>query len=67
MSSTVSADEIEIGYHPDGYRIDKNAEPMYRYTRWTVSDNGQWTDPQPVCFHSMPQSGWTAEKTRRSK
>lgn len=56
--NTYSADEIEIGYHPDGYRIDKTASPMNRYTKWTILGSGEWTNPEPVCFHSFPADGW---------
>jgi hypothetical protein len=54
----VKATDIERGYHQDGFRIDKNALAMDRYTRWEVSSDGQWTDAKPVCFHSLPQDGW---------
>jgi hypothetical protein len=63
MKQTLKAREIKTGYHPSGYRIDKNASAMNRYTHWTISENGEWIDPQPVCFDSMPVDGWMkAEK-----
>ena len=58
QKQTFPADVIEIGYHPDGYRIDKTASAMDRYTKWDVSPDGKWTDPTPVCFHSLPENGW---------
>lgn len=58
MAQAFKANEIEIGYHPDGYRIDKTASPMNRYTKWDVSAEGRWSEPEPVCFDSLPQDGW---------
>ena len=50
--------DIEIGYHPDGYRIDKTASAMNRYTQWNISPEGEWENCKPVCFHSLPEDGW---------
>jgi hypothetical protein len=58
VAQVFKANEVEIGYHPDGYRIDRTASPMNRYTRWQVSAEGRWSDPEPVCFDSLPQEGW---------
>ena len=71
MEQTFEAKDIDIGYHPavgtttlsvrrgpEGYRIDRTASPMNRYTRWRITPDGRWLDPQPVCFDSMPQDGW---------
>lgn len=58
MAKTFSATEIEIGYHPDGYRIDKTASAMNRYTKWHIRDGGRWERPAPVCFDSLPTEGW---------
>jgi len=58
VAQAFKANEIEIGYHPDGYRIDRTASPMNRYTRWQVSPEGRWSGPEPVCFDSLPQDGW---------
>jgi hypothetical protein len=55
---TCPATEIEADYHPLGYRIDKGTDPLNRYTRWTIDDNGNWIDGKPVCFHSLPTEGW---------
>jgi hypothetical protein len=60
MSGQLRASEVETGYHPEGYRIDKTAAPMNRYTRWTVGADGRWSQPEPVCFDSLPEDGWTA-------
>jgi len=56
----LKAVDVEIGYHPDGYRIDKTASPMDRYTQWDISPEGEWTSPNPVCFHALPETGWIA-------
>ena len=58
MQQTFEAREVDIGYHPEGYRIDRTASPMNRYTRWRITPDGHWVDPEPVCFDSMPQDGW---------
>jgi len=58
MASVSGASEIETGYHPDGFRIDKTASPMNRYTRWKITPDGEWRDPTPVCFDSLPREGW---------
>jgi hypothetical protein len=60
MEQTFKATEITVGFHPDGYRIDKTASPMNRYTKWNIIE-GRWCDPKPVCFDSLPQSGWIAK------
>jgi hypothetical protein len=58
VDQTFDVAEIEIGFHPAGYRIDKTASAMNRYTRWNVSPGKRWSDPKPVCFDSMPKKGW---------
>lgn len=58
MIQTFDVTEIEVGFHPEGYRIDKTASPMNRYTKWQVSKENRWSDPGPVCFDSMPENGW---------
>jgi len=58
MSETFKAQDIETGQHPEGYRIDKTASAMNRYTKWTIQPDGQWSAPKPVCFDSLPQQGW---------
>jgi len=62
MEQTFRAVEIEIGYHPDGYRIDKTASPMNLYTGWEISDDGSWHSPNPVDFAELPQNGWFKAK-----
>ena len=52
------AKEIDIGYHPLGYRIDKTAPPMDRYTKWEIGSDGHWLNAIPVCFHALPEYGW---------
>lgn len=63
MDQTFNAAEITVGFHPDGYRIDKTASPMNRYTKWQILQGNQWRNPEPVCFNSLPQHGWFAKDT----
>lgn len=56
--NTFKAVDIDTGYHPEGYRIDKTASAMNRYTQWNVSADGKWDKPESVCFDSMPEDGW---------
>jgi hypothetical protein len=58
MDQTFDAADVEVGFHPAGYRIDKTASPMNRYTQWSVVPGQGWRDPKPVCFDSLPQKGW---------
>ncbi len=51
-------EDITCGYHPEGYMIDKNAEPLDRYTQWEVPPMREWKNKKPVCFHSLPKDGW---------
>ena len=55
---TYHTTEIETGYHPQGYRIDKRTKSLSRYTQWTINADGKWVDAKPVCFHSLPVDGW---------
>lgn len=52
------ATEINVGFHPGGYRIDKTASPMNRYTKWEILAGNRWAHPTPVCFHSLAEKGW---------
>jgi len=58
IAQTFNVTEITVGYHPAGYRIDSTASPMNFYTKWEIAEDGRWTNPQPVCFDSLPQDGW---------
>lgn len=58
MNTFLQADEVTVGYHPAGFRIDRTATPMHRYTQWRILDDGCWVDPRPVCFHALPEKGW---------
>jgi hypothetical protein len=58
MDKTYNAMDIQIGFHPEGYRIDKTAEPLNFYTQWQITEEGEWVDPKPVCFHSLPETDW---------
>ncbi len=58
MDQTFDATKIKVGFHPAGYRIDKTASAMNRYTKWNVAPGKGWCDPKPVCFDSLPQEGW---------
>jgi hypothetical protein len=59
MDSMLKAGDVVTGFHPNGYRIDKTASPMNRYTKWDI-DNNHWCNPKPVCFDSMPATGWVS-------
>ena len=61
MDQIFNAAEIIVGFHPDGYRIDKTASAMNRYTKWQILQGNQWRNPEPVCFDSLPQHGWFAK------
>ncbi len=61
MDSVLDARDVTIGFHPDGYKIDKTASPMNRYTRWDILPGNNWNNPKPVCFDSLPQKGWFAK------
>ena len=58
VDQTFNVTEIEIGFHSDGYRIDKTALPMNRYTKWDILQGNRWCNPTPVCFDSLPEQGW---------
>ena len=58
MDQTFDATEVEVGFHPAGYRIDKTASAMNRYTRWNVVPGRGWCEPEAVCFDALPQQGW---------
>ena len=60
MEKGHKASEINIGFHPAGYRIDKTASPMNRYTKWEILQGDKWCNPKPVCFDSLPRQGWFA-------
>lgn len=61
MEQTFSAKKINIRFHPDGYRIDKTASPMNRYTKWEILPGNRWSNPKPVCFDALPRKGWFAK------
>ena len=58
MEQTFKATDIDIGFHPDGYRIDKTASPINFYTKWQISEDGKWHSPEPVDFRAFPENGW---------
>ncbi len=60
MDSPLNASDVTVGLHPNGYKIDKTASAMNRYTKWEITENNQWKNPKPICFDSMPQEGWIA-------
>ncbi len=62
MDKTFKASDIQTGFHPDGYRIDKTASPIDFYTKWEITTEGKWINPKPVLFNSMPQEGWYKEE-----
>jgi len=61
MEQTCTAEQINIGFHPDGYRIDRTALPMKRYTQWQILPGNHWRNPKPVCFDALPREGWFAK------
>ena len=58
MDSLLEAKDVIVGFHPDGYRIDKTTTPMNRYTKWQILSANHWRNPKAVCFGSLPQQGW---------
>jgi len=58
MEKTYKVKEINIGFHPDGFRIDKTTSPINFYTKWQISDDGQWHSCRPVDFDVLPLEGW---------
>ena len=64
---TCQANEIDAGYHPLGFRIDKGADPLNRYTQWTMDKDGNWINSKPVCFHSLPTDGWIKAEKNNGK
>jgi len=60
MCVVLEASEVRVGFHPDGFRIDKTANAINRYTQWKIKSGNLWRSPKPVCFHSLPLSGWIA-------
>jgi len=58
MKETYKVKEIDTGFHPAGFKIDKTASPMNLYTKWQISDNGRWHSPEPVDFDALPEDGW---------
>ena len=63
MTEIFKAEDIEIGYHPKGFRIDRATSPPNRYTRWEVTPEGEWVNPKPISFHEMPEEGWLKVKS----
>ncbi|NQT01089.1 MAG: hypothetical protein HQ580_03625 [Planctomycetes bacterium] len=61
MEQTFAATEINVGFHPEGFRIDKTASPMNRYTKWEILPGKKWRNPEPVCFDTLPKEGWFAK------
>ena len=61
MDPVLDAKDVVVGFHPSGYRIDKTASPMNRYTKWDISAGNHWCNPKPVCFDCLPQNCWIAK------
>ena len=61
MDPVLDAKDVVIGFHPAGYRIDKTALPINRYTKWDILQGNNWSNPRAVCFDSLPQHGWIAK------
>ena len=58
MEQTFRASEVTVGFHPNGYRMDKTASAMDRYTRWDILPGNHWCHARPICFHELPEEGW---------
>ena len=58
MDTDSNITDIAVGFHAQGYRIDKTALPMNRYTKWEILPGNHWCNPTPVCFDSLPEQGW---------
>ena len=41
MDKTFKATDIQIGFHPEGYRIDNTASPIDFYTKWQITPEGK--------------------------
>ena len=61
MEQTFKASEVTVGFHLNGYRIDKTTSPMNMYTKWDILQGNHWCNPKQVCFDSLPQQGWFAK------
>jgi hypothetical protein len=61
MEQPFKASEVTVGFHLNGYRIDKTASSMNRYTKWDILQGNHWCNPKPVSFDSLPQNGWIAK------
>jgi len=61
MEETFKATQIKVGFHPDGYRIDKTVSPMDWYTKWEILPGNKWRNPISVSFDSLPKKGWFAK------
>ena len=58
MEQTFHIERITIGFHPEGYKIDRIASPIGPYTRWKVEAGCVWYNPKPVLFEELPLDGW---------
>ena len=58
MDPVLDARDVTVGFHPNGYRIDKATSPMNKYTEWQIISGRGWCNPKPVCFDSLPQKCW---------
>jgi len=60
MDPVLNAGDVVVGFHPNGYRIDKTATPMNRYTKWQIIPGKGWCNPKSVYFDSLPEKCWIA-------
>jgi hypothetical protein len=58
MRKTYKLKEIDKGFHPKGFRVDKTTSPINFYTKWRISDDGRWCDCKPVDYDALPPEGW---------
>lgn len=61
METMLDVTEVVVGFNPSGYKIDKTASPMNRYTKWQIVPGSGWCNPKSVCFDSLPKKGWIAK------
>ena len=57
MDQTLTLSQVDIGFHTDGYKIDKTTAPINHYTKWEIQ-GCRWNNPKPIDFASLPKTGW---------
>ena len=57
MDPVLDVKDVVVGFHTNGYRIDKTTAPINRYTKWEIQGR-RWSNPKPIDFASLPKTGW---------